>query len=276
MKLRHMLIACCVLMPAESILAQTAAATADRISGTWTGYMRPNDVPDASTKGQPITIALKYDGKGVTGTVTGPPQPGEIRTGSFDPQSGALSFAVIVAGEADTFVFDGTVVLGTATGRVRAGTRSGVFLLTKAGGESAAAPQAAGNDVAAAMRAGFGEVSGNVMKAAELVPADKYGYRPTPSVRTFGQQIAHVADAYNYYCARAAGQNVQWSDAIEKGATDKATLAAKLKQATDVCAAAYAGTGQAGQLLGNIGHTSLHYGNIITYMRMLGLVPPSS
>ena len=139
-----------------------------------------------------------------------------------------------------------------------------------------AAQQPAGNDAAAALRKSFNEVSGHVARAADLVPADKYGYRPAQSVRTFGQLIAHIADSYNYYCAQAAGRNVEWADPIEKGPTDKATLIPKLKQALDGCTGAYGGTGQTAALIDNLGHTNLHYGNIITYMRMLGLVPPSS
>jgi uncharacterized damage-inducible protein DinB len=69
---------------------------------------------------------------------------------------------------------------------------------------------------------------------------------------------------------------VQWSDAIEKGSTDKAALTQKLKQATDSCSVAYSGNGQAGMLMANIAHTNLHYGNVITYLRMLGLTPPSN
>jgi uncharacterized damage-inducible protein DinB len=174
-------------------------------------------------------------------------------------------------------VLEGTIVLGTATGRVSGDNQTGTFKITKkAAGEPAPVQQSGANEAAAALRYGFGEVSGWVTKAAELVPADKYSYRPAPSVRTFGQQIAHIAVAYNYYCGRAAGQNVQWSDAIEKGSTDKATLAQKLKQATDACNAAYGGNGQAGMLMANIAHTNLHYGNVITYLRMLGLTPPSN
>jgi hypothetical protein len=44
----------------------------------------------------------------------------------------------------------------------------------------------------------------------------------------------------------------------------------------DACNAASGGAGQAGPMIANVGHTSLHYGNLITYIRMLGLVPPSS
>lgn len=119
-------------------------------------------------------------------------------------------------------------------------------------------------------------MSVNVTKSADLVPADKYTYRPAASVRTFGQLIGHIADSYNYYCARAAGRNVEWADPVEKGPADKATLVLKLKQAADACTTAYTGTGKSGDLVENVGHTNLRYGNIITYTRMLGLVPPSS
>ena len=136
--------------------------------------------------------------------------------------------------------------------------------------------QTARNDAPAALRRSFDEVAGYVARAAEMVPADKYSYRPTASVRTFAQLIGHIADAHNYYCAQAAGRNIEWSDAVEKGTTAKTALVQKLKQSVEGCAGAYSGTGQAGPLISNIGHTNLHYGNIITYLRMMGMVPPSS
>lgn len=138
------------------------------------------------------------------------------------------------------------------------------------------AQQPAADDPQALVRAGFDEVSGWVTKAADLVPADKYAYKPVATVRSFGQLIGHIADGQNYYCARAAGRDVQWSDAVEKGSQDKAVLIQKLKDSIAVCAAAAGSPRAFGQLMANVAHTSLHYGNIITYMRMLGLVPPSS
>ena len=132
-------------------------------------------------------------------------------------------------------------------------------------------------DPATELRKGFTDVSGWVTQAAEMVPDDKYSYRPVDTVRTFGQLVAHITDSYNFFCARGAGNNVEWSDALEKGTTDKATLIPKLKQAVDRCNEVYKGSnGRLGPLFGNVGHTSLHYGNIITYMRMLGMKPPSS
>jgi uncharacterized damage-inducible protein DinB len=140
----------------------------------------------------------------------------------------------------------------------------------------AAGQQPGASDAKAALAGGFTEVAGWVARAAELVPADQYGYRPVESVRTVGQLIGHIADAHNYYCARAGGRNVEWSDPVEKGPADKATLLRQLTQSIETCNAAYAANGRADQLTGNLGHTSLHYGNLITYLRMLGLTPPSS
>jgi uncharacterized damage-inducible protein DinB len=127
------------------------------------------------------------------------------------------------------------------------------------------------------LSAGFAEVHDAVSKSAEMVPADKYTYRPVATVRTFGELVAHVADSYLFYCSRASGQNVQWSDAIEKGKIDKATVTLKLRESLAVCTAAHANAGvNIGPLFTNMNHTSLHYGNMITYLRMMGLVPPTS
>jgi uncharacterized damage-inducible protein DinB len=132
-------------------------------------------------------------------------------------------------------------------------------------------------DVATEMRNGFNEVNDWVTKAAEMVPAEKYNYRPVDTVRTFGQLIAHITDSYNFFCARGVGNKVEYSDAVEKGGTDKDTLLPKLKEAVGKCNAVYgSANGQLRPLFTNVGHTSLHYGNIITYLRMMGLKPPSS
>lgn len=123
---------------------------------------------------------------------------------------------------------------------------------------------------------GFTEVSAWITKAAALVPADKYVYKPVATVRSFGELVGHAIDGYNYYCAQAAGKNPKWSDAVAQGKTDKATIAAKLTQATAACTAQYGPRKVEPPLVANITHSNLHYGNMITYIRMLGLVPPSS
>jgi DinB superfamily len=274
MKLRSLLIFCIVLLSSVPIVAQSSGTKSDPLSGTWTGYLGPGATPQFA-----ITMELTFDGKtAVSGSLLGLPSPGEIKIGTFDPKTGALKLEAAPKGDsAIRLVFEGTVVMGAATGRVSGDNQTGTFKITKkSADESAPAQQSANNDTAVALRKSFTELSGWVTKAADLAPADKYGYRPAPTVRTYGQVIAHIADSYNFFCARAAGKTVEWSDAVEKGGMDKATLVQKLKQSSDACNAVYGGGGQPGALIENIGHTSLHYGNIITYLRMLGLTPPSS
>ena len=270
MKLNSLLIACSLLLGTDSIGAQSRALAADPIAGTWTGAMW-----DESRK-HPITITFERDGAAMTGVITGPPSPGKVRSGTYDPDTGSLKFEVVVEGDANTVVvFDGKVNGDTAAGRVSVNNHAGSFSITRKAAAAAGARSAA-DPATAAIRGRFGEVSQYIMKAADLVPADKYTFRPTASVRTFGEQIGHVADAYNYFCTRAGGKNVQWSEAVEKGSLDKATLVQKLRQATDACWAQYSGTGQIDPLLQNVTHANLHYGNIVTYLRIMGLVPPSS
>lgn len=130
----------------------------------------------------------------------------------------------------------------------------------------------------AAAKFGFEEVSGWLAASAELTPADKYTYKPVGTVRSFGELMAHAADGMNWFCGSAkAAKDVQWTDAVVKGGTDKAKVVAALKRATAGCTAVYASpTARIERLMGNLTHSNLHYGNAIVYLRMLGLKPPSS
>ena len=135
-------------------------------------------------------------------------------------------------------------------------------------------------------------VMGYVTAAAEQVPDSSYAYRPAPTVRTFGQLVAHIAGSQDMFCAMALGDKVSDSDVIEQTTTGKAALVAALKASIEHCQKAYAMTDAdlmkrtvktfAGErsalwaLLYNTVHDDEHYGNIVTYMRMLGRVPPSS
>lgn len=264
MKRRILLLAACASIVADSALTQ--AAKRDPIAGNW--------VEDGTA-----FLRLKHDGKG---TVSGQIAIGradnlfDIKTGSFDAKTGKLKLEGDAkhpqSGATVHFVIDGTVKADTVDVNGTFGQESGSKRLVR----SAAATSAVAEDAAsAAARKGFGEVSGWIAKAADAVPADKYNYKPVATVRSFGQLVAHIVDGYTYYCGQAAGKKNQWTDLFEKGKTDKATIVAALKQAQAICTAAY-GSGQIAPLIENVGHSSLHYGNVITYMRMMGLVPPSS
>ena len=126
--------------------------------------------------------------------------------------------------------------------------------------------------------------------AAEL-PESTYAYRPTPEVRSFGQLIGHVAGAQYLICAAAMGDPPRKEDDIEKSKTAKADLVAALKASTQYCDRAYQQTDKAAQaktklfgqeqtrlyaLMLNATHNGEHYGNLVTYMRLNGIVPPSS
>jgi uncharacterized damage-inducible protein DinB len=133
---------------------------------------------------------------------------------------------------------------------------------------------------------------GWITTAAEQVPDSSYSYRPTPAVRTFGQVVAHIAGTQEMFCAMALGYKAPASDEIEKTTTAKTELVSALKASTELCQKAYAMSdadamkrtvrmfvGERSALWAlfyNTTHDGEHYGNIVTYMRMLGMVPPSS
>ena len=257
----------------------------DPLTGTWTGYLGRSEATPEEAR---VEFKLGSNGK-VSGTVTGPQlTPGDINSGTFDAATGVLKFTVEIraagSGNGGNVTFDGRVSNDTAFGTVVLGGQTGVFKFTKGGGSKGVAVAGAARlsprssaEADAAARRGFIEVADWLTRAAELVPADKYSYRPASTVRTFGQLVAHVVDGSHYYCGRGAGKNVQWSDATEKGVTTKAALVAALKQAFAQCSATHdAPNNQVGPLMANVAHNTLHYGNMVTYIRMLGMVPPSS
>jgi uncharacterized damage-inducible protein DinB len=137
----------------------------------------------------------------------------------------------------------------------------------------------------------WASVSGFIQKAAEQVPESSYAYKPTPSVRSFGQLIGHLAGVQDLMCGGVLGQKTNAEDSVEKNVTTKAALVAAIQASNDVCKKAYAiSDANAGKslklfgedrsalywLISNMGHDNEHYGNIVTYMRMMNMVPPSS
>ena len=131
----------------------------------------------------------------------------------------------------------------------------------------------------------------NITAAAEQMTEANYAYQPIATVRTFGQLIGHLAGTQNLICGTALGEKTGEEGDIEKSTTTKTALVAALKASNDHCAKAYAmSDADAGKmhnlfgadhtalwaLMQNAVHDAEHYGNIVTYMRMLGMVPPSS
>jgi uncharacterized damage-inducible protein DinB len=134
-------------------------------------------------------------------------------------------------------------------------------------------------------------VSNYIARSAAAVPESSYTYKPVATVRSFSQLVAHVAGSQMMFCATALGETVPAEDAFEKRTMSKAELVKALDESNAYCARAYAVDPGAlsgavkmfgqqftkgGVLVMNATHDNEHYGNIVTYMRMLGMVPPSS
>lgn len=140
------------------------------------------------------------------------------------------------------------------------------------------------------IRRDYRDVRDFVIRAAEKMPDGRYAFRPTPAVRSFAQQIAHIADDQYNLCAPARHETREapYRD-IETRLSRKDDLLPALRAAFAYCDAAYdALTDVSGaqpatsdrnvvsMLNWNLWHTWEHYGNLVVYLRLNGLVPPSS
>ena len=149
--------------------------------------------------------------------------------------------------------------------------------------------------VAKAIQSDWASARRNIAESAQLMPEDKFMFKPVDSVRTFGAILAHLAGANYVFCASAkAVPSPHAEDEFEKGATTRAAIIKALNESLVYCDDAYAkyddaqlaemvkapfSDGQqprAQSLIGNTSHKSEHYGNLVTYFRINGIVPPSS
>ena len=152
--------------------------------------------------------------------------------------------------------------------------------------------QATGTDATiASVKALYETLKGNIIKAAAMVPEDKYKFQPTKDVRTLGQLFGHIANANGMICNTASGMKAAAAADAEKMAT-KAEIQKALAASFAACDHAFqmisaANAHEAVTLFGqnhtrvgamafNNAHDYEHYGNIVTYMRINGMVPPSS
>ena len=134
-----------------------------------------------------------------------------------------------------------------------------------------------------------------LLLSAQKMPEEYYSFKPTDADPSFGQMLAEVADWQYKNCSAVLGEKNSKSK-IEAAKTSKADLIAALKEAFAYCGKAYDGMTDASatqlvtfsslagpvpmpkQLLldTNTGLNSLHYGNLMIYMRLKNIVPPSS
>lgn len=140
-----------------------------------------------------------------------------------------------------------------------------------------------------AQKNAYNGVKNNWLKTAEKMPEENYNYKPTPDVQSFGERVAHMAGQIAG-CSRLRGEAKQNA---ATGKTSKADLVAALKASFDECDAAWetmndttalemmAGRGGAqapkiATLIQNNVHLNEVYGATAVYLRLKGIVPPSS
>lgn len=179
-----------------------------------------------------------------------------------------------------------TVLVGAQSGSATKATKAA----TKAAVKTDA------NPVSDALRSQWKTVETYYLKSAEEMPEANYGFKPVETVRTFGEIIAHVAGANYLICAAAKGEKAPHGENdFVTGATTRDAILKAARDSAAYCDAAFdAATDKTlssmvtspfnpnqkmplgGVLVDNIGHVNEHYGNLVTYLRIKGLVPPSS
>lgn len=140
-------------------------------------------------------------------------------------------------------------------------------------------------------------VRDNLLKMAEKMPAENYGFQPTPEIETFGQRLAHIAGANLFVCRGVTGQPT--TPRPRPATTSKPELIALLKQASTACDSAFDSLSDAAAMekissrlggpfppeptrtklatLNNmVRHSNEVYGYMCVYLRLKGIVPPSS
>lgn len=147
------------------------------------------------------------------------------------------------------------------------------------------------NPLSGAAKYMYGMSKTDLLKSAQEMPEENYSFKPVDTVRTFGQLVGHVADGQYEFCSAAVEDKSEHAS-VEKSKTSKADLIAALQEAFAYCDKAYnmMTDAQAAQIVSffgrkapklsilnfNTAHNMEHYGNMVTYLRIKGLVPPSS
>lgn len=151
---------------------------------------------------------------------------------------------------------------------------------------------ASGQSVAESLTGLYNVTKTNVVASAEMLDEALYSFRPTDEVRSMRELFAHIANAQYSFCSAAAGEQSPATENFEQTRTSKAQILEALEMGFSYCDEVYANmTDEAGArsvnfftgpntafgvLAFNAAHNYEHYGNLVTYMRLNGITPPSS
>jgi len=139
----------------------------------------------------------------------------------------------------------------------------------------------------------WNDIGRKLIAMAEDFPEDKYDFKPVPAQRSFAEQLLHVAGSNDLFTAVAKGENPV-DDESRANYKTKAAVVAYLKKSFADGAAVIKAKGDAGMAktvvsaeshdtlqlsdlaYGLIEHSGEHYGQLVVYYRVAGLVPPES
>jgi uncharacterized damage-inducible protein DinB len=140
-------------------------------------------------------------------------------------------------------------------------------------------------------KANYERVARYLLEAAAKMPDEGYAFRPSPDVRTFAQLVGHIAEAQYIACSLVRGEEYK-PRGIEQNLSKKAELVAALEVAVGFCRESWSKLApgamtdrvtifdlnrtKLGAMDIGTAHAFEHYGNMVTYLRMKGVVPPSS
>jgi uncharacterized damage-inducible protein DinB len=149
-----------------------------------------------------------------------------------------------------------------------------------------------GSPLASEVQGAYARLKPNILKAAEKMPAEDYSYKPTPDIRTFARVVNHVTEAQSHICGAANHVDPSAAPKVPADTADKAAILEALNASFAECDKAYAGLTDANMtellaagpakrtrlslLWGNVSHDNEQYATLSLYLRLKGLVPPSS
>jgi uncharacterized damage-inducible protein DinB len=135
---------------------------------------------------------------------------------------------------------------------------------------------------AKSIAAQFEDTNRRLLDMAKDFPEDKYGYRATKDVRSFGEIVVHVSSGNAYAAKAGRGEKANWDEIDPKGYTTKAAMVALLEKTIADANATLKATPEdrwaktVQPWLAVIEHAGEHYGQLVVYYRNNGMVPPES
>ena len=164
-----------------------------------------------------------------------------------------------------------------------------LFAVAAAPAQETSAPVA--NPVSTTVKNQLPRFSKNMVAAAESMPADKYSFKPTPEMNSFGHLVIHIVQCNNLLCSKISGATAPETKLADTDGKDK--LVAGLKASFDFCTTALANVddsklgeslilfgnrpaSRAAALIGLSDGWNDHYGAQAIYLRLNGILPPSA